>query len=278
MNKAQFQQQSPIAPQICYVLGTGHCGSTLLSMMLNMSEQIFACGEIQRMEWGRTGKGAAAEFWKDVFEQLNTPGIHAENARLFDPKELKRSADLDTWRRFNLDALQAILDASGAELVLDASKSPARLRALLEAQAGNIKVIHLVRDSRAVVHSFHRKFKTFSRGCRRGKARVEYLDAESQELSAIVPDQYWFLLRYEDLIDRPDFHINLLCEFLDVEFQPFMLWPDPSAYFGVGGNRMRSKPFRGFHKDQSWRADRGLLWRLLTTIAVRRINSRYGYY
>ena len=54
--------------------------------------------------------------------------------------------------------MNSILNISQKKIICDASKNSKRLNVLLENRFFNVRVIYLVRDSRAIVHSYRRKY------------------------------------------------------------------------------------------------------------------------
>jgi hypothetical protein len=144
----------------------------------------------------------------------------------------------------------AVMDLSGADVFVDASKERLRIRYLERHLPVRPLVIHLVRDVRGVVESTLRRGKVDqpAAAIARGWARTN--EAIERQLRELPPDRY-LRVRYEDLCrDVPGLLRNAF-EFLGV---------DPDAGLEpIGheqhmlGNQMRLTATSDIRLDERWR-------------------------
>jgi hypothetical protein len=64
----------------------------------------------------------------------------------------------------NRTACSCILNVSGKSIICDSSKDSKRLHVLFESKLFKVRVIYLVRDGRAIVHSYRRKYGSWVLG------------------------------------------------------------------------------------------------------------------
>jgi hypothetical protein len=273
---------------ILYVLGPGHCGSTLLNLAVDRHPQMLGLGELQGMN--RKGPLHAdavnSPFWQAVGARYETTSLgESEGLGAFQDVVFHASNDWITnllggraqpadWQRRNLGALKAIRAESGASILVDSSKSWARLQALLGCEGVSVKVVYLIRDGRAVANSYHRKYGNWVHGVR----MVQKLEVAAMILRRLrVPKDAWLTLRYEDMAQDPEAALRRVCGFAGLPYDPAMLSPESAEYRGIGGNRMRKQPIRAIKLDEAWRRELPLRTRLVLSLACLNFNLRHGY-
>ena len=144
----------------------------------------------------------------------------------------------------------------GVKWLVDASKDPYRLAYLAESGQFDLRVVHLVKDPRAFVHSMTRtderleKSRVLRFGLRWGvenRLMRRYLEA------GLEPDQ-WRAVRYEDLAGDPASTLSELFGWLGVDsaFPAHEAFREASNH-AVSGNQMRWQS-GGVRLDQKWRA------------------------
>jgi hypothetical protein len=171
------------APQrVLYVGSWSRSGSTLLDLMLGRIPGFVSAGEV-RFLWDRgliegqlCGCGVPVPlcpFWRAVLDQAFGPGAApdpAEIVALRDRVDGLGRVPLTTglWRPAgparDLRAFQAVLarlypaiaQVAGAAVVVDSSKYAAYGRLVAGASGLDLRLVHLVRDSRAVAYSWTR--------------------------------------------------------------------------------------------------------------------------
>ena len=170
--------------RVLFIAGMGRSGSTLLDRMLGRAPGVVSVGEIRKF-WRRAfdsnelcGCGQVildCLFWRavliDAWGGLDVPGL-AEILTAEDrltiplrqavplrfPRVLRGVARRDFARmtQARTTLFRSVARVSGASLVIDSSKGPLYGLALGGMPELDVRVLHLVRDSRAVAHSWMR--------------------------------------------------------------------------------------------------------------------------
>ena len=165
--------------RLLYVGGSNRTGSTLIDRTLGQVEGFVSVGELINI-WARSltgdrlcGCGSALShcaFWQRVgelafggWEAIDSPSIRVLASRVVRLRHLPLMVFPWLWPpyRRRMMALGEILrrlyaairDVAGAEVVVDSSKSPSYALLLHRVGGFDIRVLHLVRDSRGVAHS-----------------------------------------------------------------------------------------------------------------------------
>ncbi len=167
--------------KIIFIAGAGRSGSTLLARMLGRFDDTISVGEI-RWIWRKSlvdgqqcGCGEPfnrCAFWSRVIDRaFDREATNFEHvAALSDtvdrfyriPQILfagKRSGFgrlRDTYTRHLLKLYRAIREVSGARIIVDGSKDASMAFLLCRLPEIDLRVVHLVRDSRAVAYSWRR--------------------------------------------------------------------------------------------------------------------------
>jgi hypothetical protein len=261
-------------PTLVYILGTGHCGSTLLDLLLNGHPDIHGGGELAGLR--RSLHGSSGEqrrvagstrmtevrfpalledpFWQEVQRHCVECGRALDTLKLQHPAwaELARWSDsrVGAWAAENVLLLDCVHQAAGRPIVTDSSKHAQRLYLLRRSERFDLKVIHLARDGRAVLSSHLEKRRSFGTAYRAwAGSRVAAFGLRRR-----FADECWIDLSYEALCREPRGTLDRVCRFLGVGFAEEMLAYRSHPYHGVGGNRMRVAG-RGeeIFLDESWR-------------------------
>ncbi len=169
--------------KVLFVVSAGRSGSTLLGSLLGQMPGVFNGGEM-RMIWHRSllenracGCGLpfdACETWQGILEE-GFGGVSTDAARHYYSASRQftrmryfpmmalppsRRRTIENSREY-LEVLQRLYQATasytGASLIVDTTKVPPYGRALQEMDGLDVYVVHLVRDSRAVAHSWSRR-------------------------------------------------------------------------------------------------------------------------
>jgi hypothetical protein len=161
---------------VLYVVGPTHCGSTVLGNLMGERPGHVSAGEL-RMAWrrwlqpdARCGCGELLRdcaFWREVSIERAAGELGVANAALLDARmmatrrlpalasgALEREAA--PLRAAFARLQQRVATAAGASVVVDTSKVPAGA-VLLERAPVELRVLHLVRDSRGVLASHRRR-------------------------------------------------------------------------------------------------------------------------
>jgi hypothetical protein len=308
----------PGRTRVLYIGGWGRSGSTLLDRVLGQVPGVVSLGEVREL-WQRgwvenrpCGCGAPfadCPFWTEVGRQA-----FGGWARLDRDEVLRLRYSLDRpWatpvllgrrsvgfmgRRVAtytsiLDALyRAIHDVSGGKVIVDSSKLPSHALLLRRIPALDLRMVHLVRDSRGVVFSWKKrvvnrvtsgppqymeKYDTFS-------ASARYLLYNGLTAAAGRKRIPYLRVRYEDFVGEPRRTLESILEHAGIEPAPedlsflrdgeVALAPNHT----VDGNPVRFSvgPVR-LRVDDAWRSEmspRDRFW--VTTLTSPMLRS-YGY-
>lgn len=303
--------------QVLYIAGVGRSGSTLLERVLGgvpgwvnggelnavfsrvaRQDQRCGCGEpFSRCAfWGAVGE-AAFGGWAEV-----TVRVTELQPRLVRQRHLPRlltGAGPAAYRRelaeyvdVHARLYRALAEVSGAEVVVDASKSTAQLAAVLRVPDLDLRVVNLVRDARGVAYSWGKS------GLRKPQSR------DGEEMGTYSPGRLAVLwstlqlecallrtrtphsarLRYEDLVADPRTSVTRVLREVGLPVPPAALGHlgersvDLRASHGVAGSRTRFTTGRvELSLDDAWRS-------MLSTRARRTVTALtlpqlvgYGY-
>ena len=169
--------------RIVYIGGIGRSGSTLVDRLLGQVPGVCAIGELvytwQRgiAEGNRCGCGEPFQqcpFWEEVLTAAfggsqQVDAAHVEHLRAavdrarFIPWLLAPSVrpafrgKLDEYVAYGTRIYDAVRAVSGCEVIVDSSKAPSFAFCLRSSRRIDLRVVHVVRDSRAVAYSWTRK-------------------------------------------------------------------------------------------------------------------------
>lgn len=165
------------------------------------------------------------------------------------PRLLRRTFDHAQANR--LLVYEAVRRATGASVIVDASKEYLQGLDLYEKDPASTRLILLQRDGRAVYYS----------NLRRGFGRRESLAAWSNYYRNSLPvirrrvlPEHLLTVRYEDLATDVETELRRLCAFLELEFEPRMLDPGTKQHHVTSGNDMRLKSGTNIQLDAAWRS------------------------
>lgn len=299
----------PVA--VVYLAGPGRSGSTLLEGLLAEQCGGFNVGELAYL-WRRgytadekcsCGRSfSSCPFWSKVLEQVfgGDQAALDRTAADFDRLVFDVGGSLRASLRSKpvsvdddgIAALlevygalyQAIRDVSGAEVIIDSSKFASYGSFLAKSPDIDLRVIQLVRDSRAVAYSWQRP-----------KLRPEAAGSERKYMPTLKPHvaaRTWFadnlaaarlrtrvfhssLLRYEDFVARP----AAIAECLSELGLTGANHPSTLSGHSVSGNpsRMAPRGDRVMKADDEWRQALPAQDRALVTVLTFPLLWRYGY-
>ncbi len=280
--------------QVLYIAGVGRSGSTLVERMLGAVPGYVNTGELnaifsrvasQDQRCGCGERFSACPFWVAVGEDAfgGWPTVTARMSylqpRVVRQRHVPRLAmgwagptylrELDEYLDVHRRLYEAVSTVAGAEIVVDASKSTAQLFALRRLGSLDLRILHLVRDSRGVANSWSKA------GIRKPQSQLgdtmgtyaphrlavlwAALELESTLLSATSP--HAARVRYEDLVarPRPTLERALVRLGLPVTEAGLSHVGEHSvalaASHGVGGSRTRfDEGVIELHLDDAWRS------------------------
>jgi hypothetical protein len=279
--------------KVLYIAGTARCGSTLLDRVLGELPDFLSAGELNLL-WQRglvQGEPCSCGhpvrecgFWQAVFGEAfgGFDGI--------DPRTMARGAGPTSDVLGRLYA--ALAHVSQRRVIVDSSKRPSYAQTLSSAVKMDVYVVHLVRDSRAVVHSLLKRKVRFA-----GDEGAVYMGMQST--SPLLCSWRWarvntrserlrgrgfryLRMRYEEFTADPGAALELISAFVG---EPLRTQPlagghtiNLSGNHAASGNPMRfdTGPVE-ILADQAWRREQRLAQRCAVTAMTWPLLLRYGY-
>jgi len=168
----------------------------------------------------------------------------------------------------------AVRSASGASLIIDASKGYLPGIAVYQARPAATRLILLTRDGRAVFHS------NLKRGFGRSyslKVWRNFYRYGVPLISKNVNRDHVLHVRYEDLASRPELVTRRICEFAGLEFETSMLDTRTKAHHITSGNNMRFRAASDIRPDTSWHSQLGQAEREYFERHAGSFNRQLGY-
>jgi hypothetical protein len=180
----------------------------------------------------------------------------------------------ENYRLRNEAFIGAALEAAGKSVFLDATKHPARIP-LLAGLAGDLKVLHLVRDPRGYCYSA-RKHRPHSAEVP-AEDWVRVNEVAEYYGRGLGPDR-WRRVTYESICSKPQRTLRVLTDFIGVE--PYELPENFRDYPNhVVGNAMRL-PSDGrvtIQLDEKWRQSLSREDLQVTARVAGELARKYGY-
>ena len=297
-----------------YVGSWSRSGSTLLDLMLGQIPGFVSVGEL-RFLWERglgerqlCGCGAPVPqcpFWRQVVEEVfgsagkldsvamialwrRVDGLRRLPWLLAPWRPAHREADLVAFREVLARLYRAVAKISGAKVVVDSSKYATYGMLMAGSPGLDLRVLHLVRDSRAVAFSWMRRKRMLevTTGERYMPLKPPWKSAVYWDLENIAlhllsrSARRYELLRYEELAARPSAALSGALDRLGLAADLRFL-RDGSLRLGpnhmVAGNPLRFR--RGdvpVEPDAEWREQLGRGSRWVVTALTWPLLLRYG--
>lgn len=307
--------------KVLSVVGAGRSGTTILASILGEIDGFASAGEL-RWLWERgvqeerpCGCGeipACCPVWAPVIARALSRGaagghsvtvediVAAQKALALrrNLPRLLRSVDSsqDEWDALHLvravtrSACVTLAETTGARVVVDTSKRPLDAAVLAGTRAVDHYVLHMVRDPRAVVHSW-RRAKSFTTAGRTRAIGTRSLPSTvrrwtgncltAEALRRLVAEPRWLHLRYEDFAADPRVAVDRILALVGEDARtPFtdehtvLLRPNHI----VAGNPSRfTTGSVVIAADEEWRRQMPRQDRLLVGLTTMPLMLRYGY-
>jgi hypothetical protein len=296
---------------LVYILSPGHSGSTLLALLLGAHPELATVGELKvvpphyrrNADCGCGSPMHECAFWRDIAARLAGQGHDLADPRFCtdvrQPKQLHertiaagvRGPLFETMRNSlisahpqarelrdrmiecNVALISAIFDVTKRRTFVDASKTAFRLRYLLHSGRFAPKVLHLVRDGRAVAYSLIRK----GHGPR--EAADDWVREHQQARQLFArwgSPETWKRVGYERLCESPHETLNDICRFIGIAAEQSLL-EFRSWNSHVLGNRMRLSGDGQIRLDTKWKHElTGDALRVVESVTDS-LNRDFGY-
>jgi hypothetical protein len=233
-------------------MGAGHCGSTLLDLLLGSHSQAFSLGELYRIgqlvdyphEHYAKICGVCVrrcEFWNECASLAVLKMYFSRRNRLW--------SFISGISRCVYNPYKFVSRWSGKSVLIDSSKSPNWIKRQLKPSYTWYRlvpyIIYMGRDGRAIVNSYYRKYpeRGLSNIVLDWKRRIEAMN----RLYDAFPRDQKIKVQYEEVATHPERALQSLCSFLGLDFETDMLtyWVHPHHHvFGNGGTRSLIFKFR----------------------------------
>jgi hypothetical protein len=309
------------SPKVLYIGAIGRSGSTLMERLLGQLPGVCPIGEAvylwQRgiLEGNRCGCGEPfrrCPFWHDVgtaafggWEKTDARRVVQLRAAVdrtrFIPLLLAPTLRpsfrwaLDEYTSYCRRIYDAVGAVSGREVIIDSSKNASFAFCLRSCTTLDLRVVHAVRDSRAVAYSWTRRVRLPeaivprympTMAPARAAGQWNYINSALQLLANTgIPT---LRVRYEDLVRAPEKVLALIAAFIGLTVRTGQLgfvgadeagaWADLSVAHTVSGNPMRFKTGRTrICLDDEWRTAMATKDRLTVTALTLPLLRHYGY-
>jgi len=259
---------------LIYIAGSSYSGSTLMDLILGSHPAVESLGEVKKIPFVQASmdKGAPAKcncgstvaectFWQQLLR----------GGRAFDENDPQSNATL----------FSNALSFRGRNTILDNSKNSGRIMMLSRSGLFDIQVLHVVRDSRAVVFSHRRKAerRTHDKNYRlyptaRNWNRLNLRLANTFERAS---EASYLRVKYEDVVANPEREIKSILEKLGLVWVPKVLQFRDSPHHGIEGNRMRLGGSQEIVRDTEYLDGLGRREWWAATVASWRGLRKFGY-
>jgi Sulfotransferase family len=308
-------------PRVVYLGGLGRSGTTLLERLLGEMPGVCSAGEVVHLwqrgivENERCGCGEQfrdCPFWSRVgqeafggWDSIDVSRVARLNAAVDRTRHipwlaapapgLARRGDLQEYTSYYQRVYTGIMAASGCRALVDSSKHASLAFCLRWRDDLDLRVVHVVRDSRAVAHSWTREVsrpeaatESFMTRYSPAVAAAQW-NAQNGAVALLARCGTPTLrVRYEDLTRAPAATLARIAEFAGLVASPggppiigggaSGRWAELGAAHTVSGNPMRFTTGRvPIRQDERWRTAMPARQRRTVTALTLPLLARYGY-
>lgn len=176
----------------------------------------------------------------------------------------------------SLHLFDAVRKAKGTPIIVDSTKNPTRLKGLFLLKDGNLFIIHLIRDGRAVCYSRMRREAVSM------EESAKIWLAEQRKLHLVmhdIPESAIYKIHYEELAANPEEVLEKICEKLKIPYQPEMVNFRSRSGHILGGNPMRFQSEEtDIRIDLEWKDKLTSVDLAIFEDIAGNINRKYGYH
>jgi hypothetical protein len=243
--------------KVVFILGTSHCGSTLLDLLLGSHSKVFSVGELASLvpQMKKSGTDNICGICEGHCSFWDDRGNKSVLRRYFGKYPF--SSFISPFIQNQKNIYRHLLEWSGAEVLVDSSKDAdwfmRQLHHLHSWDQITPYVIYLIRDGRAVVNSYLRKYPEL--GIKHISHTWKRQFLQLNEFYRKADSQFKMQVSYEDLARNPIEEVHKICKFLDLPFEEDMLryWEhDHHIINGNLGTRSLIYKFRAQFQSNHW--------------------------
>jgi len=282
---------------IIYVVGSGHCGSTLLDIIMDSHSKIVGVGELTNWSFNKkrqleticSCKKTLMEcsFWQKVFKnipdefQLSDSKLEIHQKKLdfifnrkryFSSVNRAKKIDFEKYLRLNEQIYKNILAVSGKKVIFDSSKDVDRANILSYSDKLELIFLHLVRDGRGVSYSYKIKYS----GIISPVFRWALKNLKIEIFKRRYRERFVFI-RYEDFCKDPKKEIEKILKKVGLDFEPQMLNFSKKIHHQAGGNRLRFDEVQEIKENILWRKRLPVFDKIVFHILFGWLNKIYNY-
>ncbi|MFY0650431.1 MAG: sulfotransferase [Cyclobacteriaceae bacterium] len=286
-------------PKIVYLIGTSHCGSTLLSVILGAHQKVECVGELKFLPsyWDRgedcTCKNEIKEcpFWMNVVKGLSQIGNGLNSTTIprwtltkiflaiifaINPRTIWTKGEIDAFAISNLSLYSSITKVSKKPVVLDSSKSIFRAFLLWLSNRFDIKLIYVNRDGKSYLASKKRREKS-KRSFNILKYLGYYFKDKYMHMRFLIwlPKKNLLPISYYDLTVNCEETLSRILEFTELPNQMNIIGKtDENENFSftkeinhdIGGNGVRLRQEVDIMYKDNWKSDLNLYERIIFAV------------
>lgn len=300
--------------RIGYVTGYGRSGSTVLDIVLGEHTQLFGAGELtnfSRRVWPNNeycSCGATVRdcpFWSVVAQAFlarfgqNAFADYAKLQSRFESLTIVARSRLGLvphggrkeYGDYTRGLFEIVAQQSGKPIIVDSSKIPGRAAALMQIAEIDLRIVHLVRDGRAVAWSMSKPYEVDAKGglerrlpgrsVPRTALRWSMVNLGAESVAGRVKADHSARLSYEAFVTNPVHELARLGKVLGVDMKELIarldLGPPFSATHVVAGSRWRMGGPITLRLDQEWRRTMPAHEQHKFQVLSGWLQRRYGY-
>jgi hypothetical protein len=302
--------------KVLYIAGVGRSGSTVIDILLGQIDGFFAGGEIQHL-WERgfidnQFCGCGHPFWQcktwypiiqKHFEEVDKATISewgrmkkrlTRNRKLpyfLFIKNKSQNADLNKLLSVLGNLYGAIAEETGCRVIVDSSKSPLYLCLLELIPSVEVYILHLIRDPRAVAHSWMTPTLTADPNIPSSMPVMNPYKCSSnwnrrnlmiELMIRKIPSKY-LRIRYEDFTDQPRQTLEKVILFTVETSSKFLFSSDTSFYRStnhlISGNpcRFDINQFIEIKEDVRWKKRMSRWNKVIVSVLTFPLRFYYKY-
>lgn len=293
--------------KVIYIMGLGRSGSTLLDVVLGNHPQMYTVGQFAdfvRIGWihsttcscGQTA--TECPFWSAVRRRWHARlGDHSEReyeaARQMHERMSRSPYSLPASRlgtkryRFYINSTVAlyrsVFEVCEGKVIVDSSKMPFRGFHLSRAEGIDLRIIHIVRDARAVAYSWSKPARSTPRDPKWTAVNWMATHLASEWVLRNIDDSASLRLRYEDFVEDPANTLRLVGDLVNEDMNPVisrLLENQPMTITHLAsGNQLRLEQQIRLKPDREWQTamrkeDQRSVWAITFPLMVKYKYSR----